>query len=50
MMPNYEKLYHLMVAASETALAALEAGNTDWARLALLEAEQTAEDLYIETT
>ena len=47
-MPDYEKLYHLMLNASEDALEALEAGNPDWARLALLEAEQKAEDMYVE--
>ena len=47
-MPDYEKLYHLMLNASEDALAALEAGNFDWARLTLLEAEQKAEELYVE--
>ena len=47
-MPDYEKLYHLMLNASEDALSALEAGNPDWARLALLEAEQKAEDMYVE--
>ena len=50
-MPDYEKLYHLMVDASEKAIEALEAlevGNLDWARLTLLEAEQKAEDMYVE--
>ena len=47
-MPDYEKLYHLMLNASEDALSALEVGNLDWARLTLLEAEQKAEDLYVE--
>ena len=46
-MPDYEKLYHLMVNASEEALRALEAGNPDWARLALLTAEEHAEEMYI---
>ncbi|MBR1897233.1 MAG: hypothetical protein IJ822_10665 [Pyramidobacter sp.] len=47
-MPDYEKLYHLMLGASEDALNALEAGSLDWARLTLLEAEQKAEDMYVE--
>ena len=47
-MPDYEKLYHLMVNASEDALAALEAGNPARAREILISAEQRAEDAYIE--
>ena len=47
-MPDYEKLYHLMVDASEKAIEALEVGNLDWARLTLLEAEQKAEDMYVQ--
>ena len=46
-MPDYEKLYHIMVNASEEALRALEAGNVTWARVALIAAEQKAEELYI---
>ena len=48
-MPDYEKLYHLMVDASEKAIEALEVGNLDWARLTPLEAEQKAEERYIES-
>ena len=47
-VPDYEKLYHLMVNASEDALAALEAGNPARAREILISAEQRAEDAYIE--
>ncbi len=46
-MPDYKTLYHLMVNASETALRALEAGNPDFARLTLIEAEEQAEERYI---
>jgi len=46
-MPNYEYLYHLMVNASEDALAALEGGNVWDAKRTLIEAEQRAEELYI---
>ena len=47
-MPNYEELYHLMVRASEAALAALETGNVWEARRILINAEQTAEERYVE--
>ena len=46
-MPDYEQLYHLMVNASEAALAALKAGNVWDARRILIGAEQHAEELYI---
>ena len=46
-MPDYEKLYHLMVNASEDALSALEAGEPEKAREILLAAEIRAEELYI---
>lgn len=48
-MPDYEKLYHLMVNASEDALAALETGNIWDAKRILIEAEQRAEELYIQS-
>ena len=38
-MPDYEKLYHLMVDASEKAIEALEVGNLDWAHAARSRAE-----------
>ena len=47
-VPDYEKLYHWMVNASEDALAALEAGDPARAREILISAEQRAEDAYIE--
>lgn len=48
-MPNYETLYHLMLGASEDALAALEAGDPERARFLLLEAERRAEEIYVES-
>lgn len=48
-MPDYEKLYHLMVGAAEDALAALETGNIWDARRILIAAEQEAEERYIES-
>ena len=48
-MPDYEQLYHLMVNASECALAALEAGDAERARALLIEAERSAEEQYIES-
>lgn len=47
-MPNYEQLYHLMVNASEDALAALESGNVWDAKRILIAAERQAEEKYIE--
>jgi len=48
-MPNYEQLYHWMVAAAEDAIAALENGNVWDAKRALIEAEQRAEEKYLES-
>lgn len=48
-MPDYEQLYHMMVHASEAAIAALQTGNAWDARRILIEAEQSAEDRYIES-
>ncbi len=48
-MPNYEYLYHLMVAASEDALAALEGGNVWDAKRILIDAEQRAEEAYLQS-
>ena len=47
-MPDYAYLYHLMVAASEDAIAALEGGNVWDAKRILIDAEQKAENEYIE--
>ena len=47
-MPDYEQLYHMMVAASEDAIAALQTGNVWDAQRILIEAERAAEDRYIE--
>ncbi|WP_303841712.1 hypothetical protein [Selenomonas ruminantium] len=47
-MPDYEKLYHLMVNASEDALAALENANIWDAKRILITAEREAEERYIE--
>ena len=49
-MPDYEKLYHLMVNAAEDALAALENANIWDAKRILIEAEQRAEELYLRDT
>ena len=46
-MVNYEQLYHLMVNASEDALAAMEQQNYGTAREILVAAECRAEELYI---
>ncbi len=48
-MPDYEELYHMMIHASEAALAALETGNVWDARRILIAAEQAAEDRYVES-
>lgn len=48
-MPDYEKLYHLMLNASEDALSELDKGNAESAHKLLLEAECRAEELYMET-
>ena len=49
-MPDYEKLYHLMVNAAEDALAALEDANIWDARRILIDAEQRAEENYVTST
>ena len=48
-MADYAKLYHLMVNAAEDALAALENANVWDAKNILIEAEQRAEELYIQS-
>jgi len=47
-MDIYKKLYHLMVDASERAIEAMEQNNYGEAKEILIQAEQTAEELYIE--
>ena len=46
-MVDYEKLYCLMVDASERAIEAIEQERYDAARDILIAAEQSAEELYI---
>jgi len=46
-MPDYQRLYHLMVNAAEDALAALAAQNYGTAADILTAAEQKAEELYL---
>jgi hypothetical protein len=46
-MPDYEKLYHLMVNAAEDALTALEDANIWDAKRILIDAEQRAEENYV---
>lgn len=48
-MTDFESLYHIMVHASEAAIAALEAGNVWDAKRILIEAERAAEERYIES-
>ena len=48
-MPDYEKLYHLMVNAAEDALAALEDANIWDARRILIDAERNAEEAYLQS-
>ena len=43
---NYEKLYHIMVDASERAIDAIENDNPALAREILINAEQKAEEEY----
>ena len=47
-MVDYKKLYHIMVEASERAIAAMEQRNCGLARETLIRAEREAEELYIE--
>ena len=47
-MDIYKKLYHIMVDASERAIEAMEQSNYGEAKEILIQAEQTAEELYIE--
>lgn len=47
-MIDYEKLYHIMVDASEKAIEAIDNQNYGLAKQLLIHAEQKAEDRYIE--
>ena len=47
-MVDYEKLYHLMVNASEDAIEEIEKQNYESAKEILIAAEQRCEDIYIE--
>jgi len=49
-MPDYAKLYHMMVNASEDAIAAIDKGNPRKARAILIAAELAAEELYLRQT
>ena len=46
-MPDYETLYHLLVAAADDAVSAIEAQNYGAARNRLIAAEQFAEECVI---
>ena len=48
-MVDYKKMYHIMVDASERAITAITQQNYGTAKEALIQAEQAAEELYIET-
>ena len=45
---DYQKLYHIMVDASELAIEAIEHGEALKAKELLIAAEQQAEEFYIE--
>ena len=47
-MEIYKKMYHLMVDASEKAIEAMERQNYGEAKEILINAEQAAEELYVE--
>ena len=44
---DYKKLYHLLMDASEKAIEAIDNGEPQKAKALLIEAELSAEDLYI---
>lgn len=44
---NYEKLYHIMVDASEKAIEAIDGQNYGMAKELLIQAERLSEELYI---
>ena len=47
-MVDYEKLYHLMVNASEDAIEEIEKQNYGSAKEVLVAAEQRCEDIYLD--
>ncbi|MBO4915665.1 MAG: hypothetical protein J5449_10735 [Oscillospiraceae bacterium] len=47
---NYQKLYNLMIDAVEKAIEAIDGGDPLNAKNILINAEQQAEDLYIEAS
>ncbi len=49
-MLDYAKLYHMMVNASEDAIAAIDQHNYGQARAILIAAEQASEELYLRQT
>ncbi|MBQ7566907.1 MAG: hypothetical protein IJT18_07290 [Oscillospiraceae bacterium] len=49
-MPDYRKMYLKLFAATEDAINALENGQPEKARDLLVQAQQQAEDLYVETS
>lgn len=48
-MPDYERMYHLMLNAAEDALLELDKGNAENAQRILTDAERRAEEIYIDT-
>ena len=46
---DYTKSYHLMVDAAERAIEAIDSGEPRRAKELLIEAEQKAEELYIQS-
>ena len=48
-MVDYKKMYHIMVDGSERAITAITQQNYGIAKKALIQAEQAAEEMYIET-
>ena len=44
---DYEKLYHIMIQASEKAIEAIENGEPQKAKSLLIDAELSAEEIYI---
>ena len=48
-MVDYKKLYHIMVDASERAIAAMARQNYGLAKKTLIRAEREAEELYIQS-
>ena len=45
----YEKMYHILMDGAEKAIEALEAQNYGLARQILIQAEQRAEEVYLES-